>query len=391
MKLTHGGRSSARRISGTSRTVKRLSALGALALVAVVTSGCSPSEAVRFGWPEGVTPQATEMRHLWQWACIAALIMGVFVWGLIFWAITFHRRKDNKNESGPVDPDEEFPRQTGYNVPLELAYTAMPFVMIAVLFYFTVIVQTNVDNKEPNPPVVVDVTAFQWNWKFGYNTVQLADGTQIVKAEDAKKGSPFDLQASRGTYEHDGHEKELPGPAGGRDQEVRDYLVFDKIETLGTSSEIPILVLPTDTRIQFDLASADVIHSFWVPEFLYKRDVMPFPKQNHQDPSFQIEKIEREGAFVGRCAEMCGTYHAMMNFEVRAVKPEVFESYIRYRQANPTKTNAEALSAVCQQPQSVTTVPFETRRVADTDVPEDLGDARNTTLPNCSLPKAEEN
>ena len=56
MKLTHGGRSSARRNSGASRTVKRLGALGALALAALVTSGCSPEEAVRFGWPSGITP-----------------------------------------------------------------------------------------------------------------------------------------------------------------------------------------------------------------------------------------------------------------------------------------------------------------------------------------------
>ncbi|AVM01033.1 cytochrome C oxidase subunit II [Gordonia iterans] len=389
MKLTHGGRSSARRNSGASRTVKRLGALGALALAALVTSGCSPEEAVRFGWPSGITPPAKEMLHLWQWACIAALIMGVFVWGLIFWTITFHRRKGNKDATA-TDPAEELPRQTGYNVPLELAYTAVPFVMIAVLFYFTVMVQTNVERKEPNPPVVVDVTAFQWNWKFGYNTVRLADGTELVTPADAKKGSPFDLQDPE-YYEHDGHEVELPGPAGGKDADVRDYLTFDKIETLGTSSEIPILVLPTDTRIQFDLASADVVHSFWVPEFLYKRDVMPFPKENHQDPSFQIEKIERPGAFVGRCAEMCGTYHAMMNFEVRAVSPEVFEAYIKYRLANPEKNNAEALSAVCQQPQSVVTVPFDTRRVATTDTPEYLGDANDTTIPNCTLPQSQEN
>lgn len=343
---------------------------------------------MRFGWPAGITPESQDLLHLWQWACIAALAMGVLVWGLIFWTITFHRRKGNKDPLAEVDQDKEFPRQTAYNVPLELVYTAVPFVLIAILFFFTVTVQTNVQ-KKADPDVIVDVTAFQWNWKFGYNTVKGENGTMLVSGEDSRKGSPeqvtdpFDLQSPE-YFEHKGKREVLPGPAGGRDQQIRNYLTFDPIETLGSSSEIPILVLPVGKRIQFDLASADVVHSFWVPEFLFKLDVMPFPEQNHQDPIFQISSIDRPGAFVGRCAEMCGTYHSMMNFEVRAVESDVFEQYINFRKANPEATNAEALAAVCQQPKSVVTAPFNTRRVSTTDVPDSLGDANNTALPNCT-------
>ncbi|WP_345313065.1 cytochrome c oxidase subunit II [Gordonia alkaliphila] len=377
MKLTHGGRSSARRSPSASRTVKRVAALGALALTALFVTGCSPEEAVRFGWPAGVTTESKSMLTLWQWAVIAALAMGVLVWGLIFWTITFHRRKGN-NDTTPRPADEEFPRQTGYNVPLELAYTAVPFVLIAVLFYFTVVTQTKVEKMEDNPAVVVDVTAFQWNWKFGYNSVRAADGQQLVDSSEAKKGEPFALNIPE-YYEHEGERKQLPGPAGGRDQKIRDYLTFNDIEVLGTSSEIPILLLPTGTRVEFNLASADVVHSFWVPEFLFKRDTFPFPEQNHQNPKFQISEIEREGAFVGRCAEMCGTYHSMMNFEVRAVSPAVFDAYIQWRKDNPTAGNAEALTAVCQEPQSVVTAPFNSRRVSTTDLPDNLGDANNTS------------
>ncbi|MFT3881750.1 MAG: cytochrome c oxidase subunit II [Gemmatales bacterium] len=320
------------------------------------------------------------MRVFWTWACIAALAMGIFVWGLIFWTITFHRRKPGGSA------DDEFPRQTGYNVPLELLYTAVPFILIAIMFYFTVMVQTKVEKKEPNPPVAIDVTGFQWNWKFGYNSVRVGD-EQLIDAKDSKKGEPFELQEQRKPYEHDGHELPTPGPAGGRDKDIRDYLTFDQVETLGSSSEIPILVLPSKTRIQFNLASADVIHSFWVPEFLFKRDVIPFPGQNHQDPSFQISSIDREGAFVGRCAEMCGTYHAMMNFEVRVVSPEKFAQYIKYRKANQDVSNAEALQAVCEEPVSIVTKPFDTRRVGLTEGADKLGDTVNTSIPGCT-PKA---
>jgi hypothetical protein len=78
-------------------------------------------------------------------------------------------------------------------------------------------------------------------------------------------------------------------------------------------------VLPAGKRIEFQIASADVIHAFWVPEFLFKRDVMPDPEANHSVNVFQVTEITKTGEFVGRCAEMCGTYHSMMNFEVRAV------------------------------------------------------------------------
>ena len=140
----------------------------------------------------------------------------------------------------------------------------------------------------------------------------------------------------------------------------RRYLNYDKVETVGTSTEIPVLVLPAGKRIEFQLASADVVHAFWVPEFLFKRDVMPYPHENHSVNVFQVADINQTGAFVGHCAEMCGTYHSMMNFEVRVVTPNDFKAYLQQRIAG--KTNAEALQAIAQPPLAVTTHPFDTRR-----------------------------
>ena len=142
--------------------------------------------------------------------------------------------------------------------------------------------------------------------------------------------------------------------------EDRSYLNFDKVETLGTSTEIPVLVLPSGKRIEFQIASADVVHAFWVPEFLFKRDVMPDPVANHSVNIFQITEITKTGAFVGRCAELCGTYHSMMNFEVRVVEPNDFKAYMQQRIAG--RSNAEALVAINQPPTAVTTHPFDTRR-----------------------------
>jgi cytochrome c oxidase subunit II len=270
-------------------------------------------EVLRFGWPVGVTPQAEAMRELWTWSALAALVVGAITWGAMFWAIAFHRKRKGDDDTPP--------RQMQYNLPVEIVFTVIPTIIVAVLFGFTVNVQNYVDTDEANPDVRVNVTAFQWNWRFDYPDTQAPNG--------------------------------------------------EPISTLGTSETIPLLVLPTNRRIEFTQQSNDVVHSFFVPEFLFKRDVFPMPEVNDQDNVWQVDGIEREGAFVGRCAELCGAYHAMMNFEVRAISPQLYDRWIALRQQNNPETGApytagEALSALgCGQlcaPEAYTTYPFETDR-----------------------------
>jgi cytochrome c oxidase subunit II len=318
-----------------------------LGVLAITLSGCSWGEALSLGWPRGITPEADLNRQLWIGAVIASLVVGVIVWGLIFWSSAFHRKKDT---------DTELPRQFGYNMPLELVLTVTPFLIISVLFYFTVVVQEKMLHVASDPEVVVDVTSFQWNWKFGYQKVDFKDGTLKYDGADPARKAAM-VSKPEGTDEHG---EELVGPVRGRNTQDRTYLNFDKVEIVGTSTEIPVLVLPAGKRIEFQLVSADVVHAFWVPEFLFKRDVMPDPEANHSVNVFQVGEITRTGAFVGRCAEMCGTYHSMMNFEVRVVQPNDFKAYLQQRIGG--KTNAQALQAIDQSPVAVTTHPFETRR-----------------------------
>ncbi len=301
-----------------SRSAKVGKVAALAGLVALLATGCSGDEVLRFGWPVGVTKESEDMRVLWTWSVIAALVVGVIVWGLIFWSVAFHRKKKT---DGPGD----LPRQFQYNVPLELFCVVLPLVMVCVLFFFTATTESKVLAEEPDPDVTVDVIAFQWNWEFDYPSAPKDANGQVVK-------------------------------------------------TVGSSSEIPILVLPVGKRIQYNLRSADVIHSFWVPEFHFKRDVFPDPEKNNQDPSFQ-NTIDRAGAFVGRCAELCGTYHSGMNFEVRALPADQFDRYIQLRtQINPAtgqpNTTAEALAALnCGElcaPQATTTKPFNTDRTLRT-------------------------
>lgn len=352
------------------RAARRAATAGVLGGLGLLLSGCASNtgnkwidQTLNFGFPTGVTPNAEHLRGFWTGTVVTSLIVGVFVWGLIFWSMAFHRKRKG---------DDEFPRQTGYNVPLELVYTAVPFLVISVLFYFTVLAENRMVDLRPEDEigVRVDVTGYQWNWKFGYNHVDvpgasIADGTNQEAQKAAEEASTLS-EEERKALGHDGEEA-AGGPIHGKLASDLSYLHYNKMETVGTSEEVPVLVLPTDTRVEFRLAAADVIHSFWVPEFIYKLDVMPNPAKNQQLNMFQIESIDREGAFVGRCAEMCGTYHAMMNFEIRAVSPQDFAKYIQFRQANPGATNADALKSIGQEPYATSTSPFKTGRTDTRD------------------------
>jgi cytochrome c oxidase subunit 2 len=278
----------------SGRTGRRPLLAGLLTVAAVVLTGCSPEENLRFGWPRGITEQSEHMLDLWIWSVIAALVVGVAVWGLIFWCVIRYRKRG-----------DELPAQTRYNLPIEILYTVVPFLIIAVLFYYTAIVEVAVTKESKNPDVQVEVVAFKWNWQFVYPD------------------------------ERDGQNR--------------------PVSTLGTSDQIPILVIPKDKKVHFTEISNDVIHSFWVPEILFKRDVFPGGIPN----SFEITPT-KEGAYVGRCAELCGTYHANMNFEMRVVNDQQYTQYMDARKGG--MSTADALRAIGQEPYATTTHPFKTQR-----------------------------
>ena len=305
-----------------SRPVRLLKVAGLAAMISFVSTGCSVHQAFAFGWPEGVTPQAERMRALWIWATGAALVVGLIVALLIMWTVMFHRKKS-----------DEIPKQTQYNLPLEIIYTVIPFVIVAVLFYFTVTAQNFVNAKMENPDLRVRVVGFQWNWQFDY-LQERPDKDGVFQVRRTDDGEP--------------------------------------LTTVGSPIAIPLLVVPINRVVEYRIESTDVLHSFYIPEFLFKRDVFPRPEKNDTDHVFQTT-VQREGAFVGRCAELCGTYHSMMNFELRALPPDLFDRYLALRaQTNPQTERAysagEALAQLnCGElcaPEAVTTSPFDTDRTA---------------------------
>lgn len=232
-----------------------------LAAMVLLASGCNADTWYRGGMPVPVTKQGVRVLHFWQGAVIAALAVAFFVGGLIVFAAIAFRAKGN-----------QLPRQVKYNMPMEVVYTLVPFVMIGYLFYFTA-VDENYENKlSPHPQMVIGVVGFQWSWQFNY-------------AYDASYGSTG-------------------------------------LQVTGRPGQPPQLVLPTDTTIRFVLTSPDVIHSFWVVPFLFKRDVIP-----GRTNQFEVTII-KTGLFRGRCAEYCGVDHDRMLFSLRALTPQQFRTFV---------------------------------------------------------------
>jgi cytochrome c oxidase subunit 2 len=249
-----------------------LASVGALLLGA-----CDSAEKTsikRLAQPVGVTDRTDSIHSLWMGSWLAAMIVGVVVWGLIIYAcVAFRRRRD-----------DEVPVQTRYNLPLEILYTVAPVIVVLVLFYFTIVVQNDTlaeaseSGGSSGADHTVTVVGQQWSWTFNYDKDPALDGKTTV---------------------------------------------FEA----GTPATRPTLVLPVDKSVEIKLRSADVNHSFWVPAFLFKMDVIA-GKVNH----FSFTPT-RTGTFVGRCAELCGTYHSRMLFNVKVVDESDYASYLQDLQA----------------------------------------------------------
>jgi cytochrome c oxidase subunit 2 len=253
----------------------RRAALGGLmATTLLFLSGCASDpegEIKRLAMPIASTKEATQIHDLWMWSWLAAMITGVVVWGLIFFVAIRYRRRS----------ESEIPIQTRYNLPIEIFYTIAPIMIVIVFFYFTVDTQNKVLHEDDNPDETITVVGQQWSWTFNYN---------------------LGYDESKQSYE----------PVSG--EEV--------VHEGGTTADRPTLWLVKDKSIKFYLASPDVIHSFWVPGFLFKMDVVP-----GRDNNFVLTPT-RAGTFEGRCAELCGVYHSRMLFDVKVVEQAEYDAHL---------------------------------------------------------------
>jgi cytochrome c oxidase subunit 2 len=220
-----------------------------LGIVAVAVGGCLPSTG---------TDQARSMAQLWQVFLWAGAAVGLLVWLLATWALLRYRRKPGS---------DELPPQTHGSLPIEIAWTAIPLLVVLGLFALTLRNLDTVLAVDPSPDAVtLDVTAFRWGWQFTY-----PDAGVVVTSQ---------------------------------------------------AGSTPEIVLPVDTTIHVRLSSLDVVHAFYVPTFLFKRDAIP-----GRTSEFDL-RIVAPGTYGGVCAEYCGVYHDAMPFQIRGVSPADYRAWL---------------------------------------------------------------
>jgi cytochrome c oxidase subunit 2 len=259
-------------------------------MLAAIVAGCAGAAAQHPGFEPGygpdapgpglfpVEPVSQQGQYVFDfYPVIFWIAVGVFILveGLLLWTVLRYRRKPT---------DTELPAQTHGHTGLEIIWTLIPAIIVTALFAFTVdtlgmveVANTGNDSGD-TAALTIDVTGFQWQWTFEY-------------------------------------------PEQG-------------ISLTGTGREGPVMALPVGetVRIRLHSADTDVIHSFYVPQFLYKKDVIP-----GRVNEFEVV-IQQVGTYAGQCAEFCGFGHADMHFSVEAMTPADFDAWVAQQQAPPSAT-----------------------------------------------------
>ena len=265
----------------------RLLSIAFLAVLAVIAAACSGASAGHPGFEPGygpngpgpaffpLQPASQEGKYIFDFYPVIfwiAVAVFVLVEGLLLIIVLRFRRKPT---------DTELPTQTHGHGLLEIIWTLIPAIIVTALFAFTVDTLGKVETAQDpadNPALTVDVTGFQWQWTFEYQ----AQGIKLT----------------------------------------------------GTGREGPVMALPVGEKVRIRLHAIDVIHSFYVPQFLYKKDAIP-GRTNEFDVL-----VQQVGTYAGQCAEFCGLGHADMHFTVQAMTPTDFDAWVAQQQASPPSPSA---------------------------------------------------
>jgi len=220
-----------------------------------------------WGVPDGITDEARKIHDLYVFVLAMAVVVFVAVEGaLIFALLRFRRRRD-----------DELPAQTHGSNVLEFLWTGIPVAIVIALFSYSFVVLQDVQEGASEGDLTIEVVGFQFQWEFKYDLADL--GT--VSSGD------------QGTF-----------------------------SILGNPQARPELVVPANERVEFKLVSNDVIHSFYVRDFLYKLDLIP-----GRDNRFVVTPRD-VGVYEAQCAELCGVDHAMMRFTLKVVERPEFDAWI---------------------------------------------------------------
>ena len=240
--------------------------------------------------PKAATTQARDTRGLYD--IVFAISVGIFliVEALIVWSILRYRRRPE---------DTELPAQTHGNNLVEVIWTLIPTAIVLFLFVVSWRTLNTVDAVSSSPDIRIHAVAGQFQWQFEYldrNGTKVA--TQTIPAYDATSS-----------------------PDGG-------------------------MAVPVGKSVQVTLSSPDVIHAFYVPRFLFKRDVIPGQTNRFE---FTVDPSEAGQVFRGQCAELCGDGHRRMLFNVIALDQASYDTWLQNLIARANATPAPVPSGTSLQ------------------------------------------
>lgn len=229
----------------------------------------------------GVTAIGHAVYDLHMVILIICVIIGVLVFGVMFYSIIYHRKS-----RGVI------PATFHESTKVEIAWTVVPFIiLIAMAVPATTTLLNIYDNDKAELDIVV--TGYQWKWKYEYLN------------EDGNNVSFF---SNLRTPQTEIHNSESKG----------EHYLLEVDEPL---------VLPVDTKVRFLVTANDVIHSWWVPMLSVKRDAIPgFINEVSSRPM-------KEGIYRGQCAELCGKNHGFMPIVVNVVSKEEYAKWLGEKQA----------------------------------------------------------
>jgi cytochrome c oxidase subunit 2 len=245
--------------------------------------------------PPAATNQGHQISELYTIIMALAAVIFLVVESLIIWSVLRYRRRPT---------DTELPPQTHGNNLVEIIWTVIPTVIVGYMFVISMQTLGQVDAVSTQPDIHIRAVAGQFQWQFDYLA---PDGKTRLFTESA----PL---ASNGGGMH----------------------------------------VPVGRNIQVELTSPDVIHAFYVPKFLFKRDVVP-GQVNRFD--FTVDAAEAGQTFGGQCAELCGIGHHTMLFDVVALNQQDYDAWV-------AKKTAEANATPAPAPSGATTVELVAKDIA---------------------------
>ena len=256
-------------------------ALGPVLILMSAVAMAAGGEVSQVNMSPGVTAVGKEIYDLHMiilWICT---IIGVGVFGVMFYSIIYHRKSKGVT-----------PATFHESTKVEIAWTVVPFlILIGMAIPATSTLLNIYDNDDADMDILV--TGYQWKWKYEYLN---EDGENVVFFSNLR------------TPQSEIYNTEAKG---------EHYLL---------EVDEPV-VLPANTKVRFLVTANDVIHSWWVPELAVKKDAIP---------GFINEawtRTSEEGIYRGQCAELCGKDHGFMPIVVNVVSQDEYTAWLATKQA----------------------------------------------------------